>query len=84
MNFITTILPDPFNFGIFLLQFDPVKSIVSFFSEVRSELLKVTWPKRDEVIKLTIIVLLVSVVVGAYVGGLDYLFTKALEIIVSK
>ena len=61
-----------------------MKQVTTFFSEVRSELSKVTWPKREEVIKLTIIVLLVSVVVGAYVGGLDYLFTKALEIIVSK
>ena len=61
-----------------------MKQVTTFFSEVRSELSKVTWPKREEVIKLTIIVLLVSVVVGAYVGGLDYLFTKALEIVVSK
>jgi len=61
-----------------------VKQAISFFSEVRSELIKVSWPKREEVIKLTIIVFLVSGIVGAYVGGLDYLFTKALEFIVSK
>jgi len=61
-----------------------VKQAISFFSEVRSELIKVSWPKREEVIKLTIIVFLVSGIVGVYVGGLDYLFTKALEFIVSK
>lgn len=61
-----------------------MKQAISFFSEVRSELIKVSWPKREEVIKLTIIVFLVSGIVGAYVGGLDYLFTKALEFIVSK
>lgn len=42
------------------------------------------WPKRDDVVKLTIIVLLVSAIVGAYVGGLDYLFTKVLEVLVSR
>ncbi len=61
-----------------------MKPVLSFFSEVRLELSKVTWPKRDEVIKLTVIVLLVSGMVGLYVGGLDYLFTKILELVVAK
>jgi preprotein translocase subunit SecE len=61
-----------------------VKQVVGFFSEVRSELLKVVWPKRAEVVKLTVVVLLVSALVGAYVGGLDYLFTIALELLVSR
>jgi preprotein translocase subunit SecE len=61
-----------------------VNKVVSFFSEVRGELSKVVWPKREEVVKLTIIVLLVSAAVGIYVGGLDYFFTKGLEILVSR
>ena len=61
-----------------------MKKILSFFSEVRSELSKVVWPKRDEVIKLTLIVFVISGVVGAYVGGLDYLFTKLLEVTISN
>lgn len=58
--------------------------IVSFFSEVRAELSKVTWPKRDEVIRLTLIVFLVSGIIGAYVGGLDYLFTRLLALVITK
>ena len=61
-----------------------MKQTISFFSEVKTELLKVSWPKREDVVKLTVIVFLVSGLVGAYVGGLDYLFTKALELMVSK
>lgn len=61
-----------------------MKQVVTFFSEVRLELLKVVWPKRSDVVKLTFIVLIVSAFVGIYVGALDYLFTKLLEIIVSK
>ncbi|HKC05119.1 MAG TPA: preprotein translocase subunit SecE [Patescibacteria group bacterium] len=59
-------------------------NIVNFFSEVRVELSKVTWPKRDEVIRLTLIVFLVSGIIGAYVGGLDYLFTRLLTLVVTK
>ncbi len=58
-------------------------SILGFFGEVKSELAKVTWPKRDEVIRLTLIVFAVSGIIGLYVGGLDYLFTRLLTLIVS-
>jgi preprotein translocase subunit SecE len=61
-----------------------MKSVTGFISEVRLELSKVTWPKRDEVIKLTLIVFLVSGILGLYVGGLDYLFTKLLSAVLSK
>lgn len=61
-----------------------MKSVVTFFSEVKSELSKVTWPKRTETIKLTLIVFLVSGIVGLYVGGLDFLFTKVLTVILAK
>jgi len=61
-----------------------MKSVVTFFSEVRSELSKVTWPKRGEVVRLTLIVFLVSGIIGLYVGGLDYLFTKILTVVLAK
>jgi len=61
-----------------------VKQVLSYFSEVRLELSKVTWPKREEVIKLTLIVFLISAAVGFYAGSLDYLLTKVLEFVVAR
>lgn len=61
-----------------------MKSVVTFFSEVRSELSKVTWPTRNEVVRLTLIVFTVSAVIGLYVGGLDYMFTKILTVVLAK
>ncbi len=61
-----------------------MKQVLTYFSEVRSEISKVTWPHRDEVIRLTAIVLLVSMIVGVYVGGVDFLFTKTLSFFVTK
>jgi len=55
---------------------------VTFFEETRSELKKVTWPPRTEVVRLTMVVIGVSVIVGLYIGGLDFVFTKLLQIIV--
>ncbi|MGI5826502.1 MAG: preprotein translocase subunit SecE [Patescibacteria group bacterium] len=52
-----------------------------FLSEVKAELLKVTWPTKQEVARLTAVVIIISLVVGAYIGGLDFLFTKAIELV---
>lgn len=60
------------------------KNPVVFLKEVKGELTKVTWPTRKEVIRLTIIVIAVSVVVGIYIGGLDIIFTKLTDLIIKK
>lgn len=54
----------------------------TFLSEVRTELLKISWPSRKDVIDLTIVVLGLSVIVGVYLGTADYLFTLGLEYLV--
>lgn len=61
-----------------------VRKITDYLSEVRLELAKVIWPKRNEVIKLTLIVLAISVIVGLYVGALDFVFTKLLSIFIVR
>ena len=61
-----------------------VKRVVTYLQEVRQELTKVVWPKREEVIKLTLIVFLITGIVGVYVGALDYAFTKILEAFISS
>ncbi len=42
--------------------------------EVVSELRKVTWPSREEAIRLTFMVLVVSGVIGVFLGAVDYIF----------
>jgi len=54
---------------------------ITFLKEVRSELKRVTWPTRNEAIRLTSVVIAVSIVVGIYIGALDYLFTKIMELL---
>ena len=52
---------------------------VSFFRETRDELKKVVWPTRQETIRLTMVVIAVSLLVGLFLGGLDFLFTSILQ-----
>jgi len=55
----------------------------AFFSEVRSELKKVTWPGRNEVQSTTVVVILTTVFFGFYLYvldiGLSQLFTRVLR-----
>lgn len=53
-----------------------------FLKEVKAEMKKVAWPDRPAVIRLTTIVIGVSLIVALFVGGLDFLFTKLMELIV--
>ncbi len=53
-----------------------------FLREVQDELSKVVWPTRNEVIRLTLTVILVSLIVGLFLGGLDFILTKLLEVVV--
>lgn len=48
-----------------------------FLREVRAELKKVAWPTRQEVIKYSIVVLVVSVVLTLFVAGLDWILRHA-------
>jgi preprotein translocase subunit SecE len=67
-----------------MIQYNLMKQVVNFFGEVKLELSKVTWPSKEEVTKLTLIVFVVSGILGGYVGGLDYLFTTLLAKIVTN
>lgn len=58
--------------------------VSGYLREVRNELQKVTWPNRTEVLRLTLTIFIISAVVGAYVGALDYGFTKVLELAVAR
>ena len=45
-----------------------------YLDEVLSELRKVSWPTRDQVRNLTVLVFAISFVVGIYITVLDQLF----------
>lgn len=59
-------------------------NILSYLQEVRSEMGKVVWPTRKQVVELTVLVIAISIIVGVYVGGLDFVFTNVLNKILGR
>ena len=47
-----------------------------FLDEAWSELKKVSWPTREQVRNLTVLVFAVSFVVGLYITVLDFIFSQ--------
>ena len=58
----------------------PAGGVVRFAQESWSELRKVTWPTQEQVIRLTVLVVLISVAISAYIFAFDNVF----HIIVDK
>ena len=58
--------------------------IVKFFKEVKSEMKKVAWPSRKQVVKNTLIVVAVVVILGVFIWLLDLLFNYGLLQLISK
>ena len=52
-----------------------------FFRETRSELKKVTWPTREQTIRLTTVVIGVSAAVGAAIGFVDILIKELFSLL---
>jgi len=47
---------------------------INYIKEARIELLKVTWPTRQETAKYTLAVIFVSLAVALFLGGFDFVF----------
>jgi len=51
-------------------------SAIKFFGEVFGELRRVTWPTRQEATRLTVLVLIVSLAFGIFLGIADMVFAE--------
>lgn len=54
----------------------------TFFKEAQQELKKVNWPTRKETARLTAFVVVLSLAVAAFLGVLDIIFLKILELFI--
>ncbi len=55
-----------------------------YFGDIVSELRRVTWPTREETIRLTIMVLAVSATIGAFLGLVDLAFSRLIVVILGN
>lgn len=51
----------------------------AFTRDIFDELKKVSWPTRNQTVRLTVVVIGISLIIGVYIGIIDILLTKGLE-----
>lgn len=61
-----------------------IKALVNYFKAVKGELLKVSWPTKEETVRLTLVVIVLSVIFASFIGLLDLLFTYLVKMVVSS
>jgi len=57
--------------------------IKRWFKETAGELRKVSWPTREEALALTRIVLIVTIIMSAILGVLDFIFARLVGLLVT-
>ena len=46
--------------------------LISFFTEARAEFGKINWPTAQETMRMTVVVVVLSIGIAAFLGAVDY------------
>ena len=55
----------------------------NYFRDTAAEMKHVSWPTQMQTITYTLLVIGVSALVAMFLGAFDYIFTQALDLIIS-
>ena len=58
-----------------------MNAVIKFFREVRAEFKNISWPKKDTILELSIVVISISVVISQILGGFDFIFTQGISLL---
>ena len=56
--------------------------LVKWWNETIGELRKVTWPTREDALRMTKIVLVVVVIMAVFLGVVDFIFSELIGLVV--
>ena len=59
-----------------------VDKVRQFLREVKAELKKITWPGRKETIASTVVVIVIVLVAGVYLGIVDMILSRLIRFII--
>ncbi|RIK33206.1 MAG: preprotein translocase subunit SecE [Chloroflexi bacterium] len=57
-------------------------ALIRYFKDTRAEIAKVTWPTREEGLRLTWVVLVVTVIATLVIFGIDFLFGMLVRLVI--
>lgn len=61
-----------------------MEKIINYLKASLAEIKKVSWPTKKETTQYTILVIILSLVVAALLGGLDYVFNLIIQKLLTR
>ena len=61
-----------------------LKKITRYFKDLKSEYKKIVWPTKSQIINNTLVVIVVIVIVGLFVAGLDAILSLIVRLILQQ
>ncbi len=58
---------------------NPLSWFIQYIREAKGELMKVTWPSKQDITKYSLTIIVVSLVIAAFFAGFDLLLNNGLE-----
>ncbi len=58
-----------------------LKRIRNYLADVVAEMRKVSWVKRKELLTTTVVVIIFSVLLAAFIGVFDFIFSQLLHLV---
>ena len=59
-----------------------MNKLINYIKESTAEMKKVTWPNKKETYRYTILVIVISLAVAAFLGALDYIFNYGFQLVI--
>ena len=56
--------------------------VFKFLGEVKTEMKHVSWPTKNQAWGYTVLVVIISILIAAYLGAFDLLFTKLIGLLI--
>ena len=59
-----------------------MNKLITYIKESLAEMKKVTWPSKKETYRYTVLVVVLSLAVAAFLGALDYIFNFGFQLVI--
>jgi preprotein translocase subunit SecE len=56
-----------------------MSKVGNFFGQVKTEMQKVAWPSKDELISSTVVVIISTLILGIFIGACDLVFSRVIN-----
>jgi preprotein translocase subunit SecE len=59
-----------------------MNKLIAYLKGSREELSKVVWPSREIIVNHSVMVIGISIAVAIFLGAIDFILTKVLEVVI--